>query len=94
MGGRVADALRGVGVTTAAGLRALPEQQLLQLLGPKPAAVAQLLQWARGEDSREVVDKGPPKSIQVIWVCVAHALRGTCVVVNCCACHERVRMCM
>lgn len=65
MGGRVADVLREAGVTTAAQLRALRQPRLVEEMHIKAPVAAQLLQWARGEDSREVVDKGPPKSLQV-----------------------------
>jgi hypothetical protein len=65
IGGRIAGDLKGLGVTTAAGLQQLSEQRLAALPSVRPAMAATLAGWAHGRDSTSVVDKGPPKSLQV-----------------------------
>ncbi len=49
----------------AADLQRLGEQQLLALPSVRPSLAAQLAGWGHGRDGSAVVDKGPPKSLQV-----------------------------
>lgn len=65
MGGKVAGTLAGAGIKTVADLQRCGAALLETLPWLKPGVAAQLLGWCRGRDEAAVVDKGPPKSLQV-----------------------------
>jgi hypothetical protein len=65
IGGRIADDLKHLGMAVAADLQRLGEQQLLAVPSVRPNVAAQLAGWGHGRDGSAVVDKGPPKSLQV-----------------------------
>eukprot|EP00879_Flechtneria_rotunda_P027077 GHRR01028942.1.p1 GENE.GHRR01028942.1~~GHRR01028942.1.p1 ORF type:complete len:260 (+),score=142.63 GHRR01028942.1:76-780(+) len=67
LGGVVASTVRSHGITTAAELQQYSAGQLSVLLGgPQQMKLAEkLFEWGHGRDNTPVVDKGPPKSIQV-----------------------------
>lgn len=60
VGAATARKLEGIGITTIAGLRALPETDLVARFGKFGRRLAQ---FSRGEDDREVVADRPAKSV-------------------------------
>ncbi len=78
IGGRISDDLKALGITMAAQLQQLPEQQLAALPSVRPAMAATLAGWAHGRDGSAVVDKGPPKSLQVcgMWCAIELEMLG------------------
>lgn len=65
MGGAVAAALSRAGVQCIADLSAWQPQQLHAMLGLQQRLCERLVEWGKGWDDAPVVDKGPPKSLQV-----------------------------
>lgn len=69
----MADALTQAGLRTAASLRTLTPQELVAATGLKQEVAEKLVDMVWGRDSTPVVDKGPPKSIQVRHASVGNA---------------------
>lgn len=65
MGGKVADALRSIGISSIAQLQGISDTQLVAQLALRPATAARLVAWGRGDDEAVVVEQGPSKSMQV-----------------------------
>ncbi len=65
MGGKVAEALAKAGVQCALDLKRWAPEQLAAAVGLSVALATTLVAWGCGVDDTPVVDKGPPKSLQV-----------------------------
>lgn len=67
MGGQVADALEQIHVTNISDLKPLSAADLITRIGVTPRMAERLVACGLGHDESQVVNKGPPKSIQVTY---------------------------
>lgn len=63
----MAQALEAAGFSSASQLRSLSATQLEVRFGLRRQVAEWATLWARGEDPRQVQERGPPRAIQVTW---------------------------
>lgn len=66
MGGKVADALRSIGISSIAQLQGISDTQLVAQLALRPATAARLVAWGRGTTRLWLWSRAPPSPCR--WV--------------------------